>query len=91
MDGRLLLALAEPDSNTWVSEVDRIPCKKQTLTAASLHALRHEYTLTLAPSHALAAEALPLAHPQRVRQPGVGANTGGEDADSLQAALRNSA
>ncbi len=39
-----LLALADMDSNTWVSEVKRTRGKKQPLTAAGLHALRDEYT-----------------------------------------------
>ena len=55
-----LLALTELDSNTWVSEVKRIRGKKQPLTAAGLRALRGEYTHTIAPSRALAAEALTL-------------------------------
>ena len=38
-----LLALTDLDSNTWVSEVKRLCGKKQPLTAAGLHALRHEY------------------------------------------------
>ena len=55
-----LLALAELDSNTWVSEVKRIRGKKQPLTAAGLHALRDEYTRTIEPARALAAETLTL-------------------------------
>ena len=56
--GNKLLALAELDSNTWVSEVKRIRGKKQPLTAAGLHALREEYTRTIEPARALAAEPL---------------------------------
>jgi hypothetical protein len=37
-----LLALAELDSNTWVSEVKRIRGKKQPPSSAGLHALRDE-------------------------------------------------
>jgi hypothetical protein len=55
-----LLALADLDSNTWVSEVKRIRGKKQPLTSAGLNVLRDEYTRTIAPARALAAEALTL-------------------------------
>ncbi len=55
-----LLALTELDSNTWVSEVKRIRGKKLPLTAAGLHALRDEYTRTIEPARALAAETLNL-------------------------------
>ena len=55
-----LLALTELDSNTWVSAVKRIRGKKQPLSSAGLHALRDEYTRTLEPVRALAAEALNL-------------------------------
>jgi hypothetical protein len=51
-----LLALADLDSNTWVSEVKRIRGKNQPLSSAGLHALRDEYTRTLEPARALAAE-----------------------------------
>jgi hypothetical protein len=55
-----LLALTELDSNTWVAEVKRIRGKKQPLSSAGLHALRDEYTRTIEPAHALAAETLTL-------------------------------
>jgi hypothetical protein len=55
-----LLAVAELDSNTWVSEVKRIRGKKQPLSSAGLHALRDEYTRTLEPTRALATETLTL-------------------------------
>ena len=55
-----LLALADLDPDTWVSEVKRIRGKKQPLTAAGLHALRDEYTRTIEPARALAAETLTL-------------------------------
>ena len=55
-----LLALAELDSNIWVSEVKRIRGKKQPLSSAGLHALRDEYTRTIEPARALAAETLTL-------------------------------
>src|ERR1019366_4376492 len=45
-----LLAAAELDSDTWVSEVKRILGKKQPLTAAGVHGLRDEYTRTLEPA-----------------------------------------
>jgi len=51
-----LLALAEPDSKTWVSDVKRIRGKTQPLSAAGLQALRYEYTRTVAPGRAVAAE-----------------------------------
>jgi hypothetical protein len=40
--GNKLLAMADFDSNTWVSEVKHIRGKKQPLTSAGLHALRDE-------------------------------------------------
>ena len=55
-----LLALAELDANTRASEVSRIRGKKQPLSSAGLHALRDEYTRTIEPARALAAEALTL-------------------------------
>jgi hypothetical protein len=55
-----LLAAAELDSDTWVSEVKRIRGKKQPLSSAGLHGLRDEYTRTIAPARALAAETLNL-------------------------------
>jgi hypothetical protein len=55
-----LLALADLDTNTWVSEVKRIRGKKQPLSSAGLHALRDEYTRTIEPARALAAETLIL-------------------------------
>jgi hypothetical protein len=55
-----LLAVAELDSDTWVGEVKRIRGKKRPLTAAGLHALRAEYTRSIEPARALAAETLKL-------------------------------
>jgi len=55
-----LLALTDLDSDTWVSEIKRIRGKKQPLSSAGLHALRDEYTRTIEPARALAAEALQL-------------------------------
>jgi hypothetical protein len=55
-----LLALTGLDSNTWVGEVKRLRGKKQPLSSAGLHALRDEYTRTIAPARALAAETLTL-------------------------------
>ena len=55
-----LLAATDLDSDTWVGEVKRIRGKKQPLTAAGLHGLRDEYTRTIAPARALAAETLTL-------------------------------
>jgi hypothetical protein len=48
------------DSNTWVSEVKRIRAKTQPLSSAGLHAWRDEYTRTIEPARALAAESLTL-------------------------------
>ena len=55
-----LLAVAELSSDVWVGEVKRIQGKKQSLIAADLHALRDEYTRTIEPARALAAETLKL-------------------------------
>ena len=55
-----LLAVTDLDSDTWVGEVRRIRGKKQPLTAAGVHALRDEYTRTIDPARALAAETLNL-------------------------------
>jgi hypothetical protein len=55
-----LLAVTDLDCDTWVAEVKRIRGKKQPLTAAGLHALRDEYTRTITPARALAAETLKL-------------------------------
>jgi hypothetical protein len=55
-----LLAVTELDSNIWVSEVKRIRGNKQLLSSAGLHALRNEYTRTIEPARAFAAETLTL-------------------------------
>src|ERR1019366_2098461 len=55
-----LLAATDLDSDTWVTEVKRIRGKKQPLTAACVQALRAEYTRTIDPALALAAETLTL-------------------------------
>jgi hypothetical protein len=55
-----LLAATDLDSNTWVGEVKRIRDKKLPLTAAGVHGLRDEYTRTIVPARALAAETLTL-------------------------------
>jgi hypothetical protein len=55
-----ILGLTDLDSNTWVSEVKRIRGKKHPLSSAGLHALRDEYTRTIAPARARAAETLTL-------------------------------
>jgi hypothetical protein len=55
-----LLALTELDANTWVSEVKRLRGKKQPLSSASLCGLRDEYSHTIEPARALAAETLTL-------------------------------
>lgn len=48
------------DSDSFVAEVKKIRGKKHPLTAAGLHALREEYTCTIEPARALAAETLEL-------------------------------
>ena len=58
--GNKLQAVTELDSDTWVGEVKRIRGKKLPLTAAGVHALREEYTRTIEPARALAAETLKL-------------------------------
>ena len=55
-----LLAVTNLDSDTWVGEVKRIRGKKLPLTAAGVHGLRDEYTRTIEPARALAAETLSL-------------------------------
>ena len=52
--------MAELESDTRVAEVRRMRGKQQPLTAAGLHALRDEYTRTIEPARALAAETLVL-------------------------------
>jgi hypothetical protein len=58
--GNKLQAVAELDSDTLVTEVKRLRGRKQPLTAAGLQALRDEYTRTIEPARAFAAEALKL-------------------------------
>ena len=55
-----LLAVTELDSDTWVGEVKRIRGKKHPLTVAGVQGLREEYTRTIEPARALAAETLKL-------------------------------
>ena len=55
-----LLAVAELDSDTWVDEVKRIRGKKLPLTATGVQGLHEEYTRTIEPALALAAETLKL-------------------------------
>ncbi len=58
--GNKLQAASELDSDTLVSEVKRIRGKKLPLTAAGVQGLRDEYTRTIEPARALAAETLQL-------------------------------
>ncbi|HUE69567.1 MAG TPA: DNA methyltransferase [Pirellulaceae bacterium] len=51
---------AELDSDAFVAEVKRIRGKKKPLSAAALASLREEYTRTIEPARALAAESLVL-------------------------------
>ncbi len=55
-----LLSVTDLHSDTWASEVKHIRGKKRALSAAGLQALRDEYTRTIAPARALAAETLTL-------------------------------
>jgi hypothetical protein len=55
-----LFAASELDIDTWIGEVKRIRGKKLPLTAAGVHELRAEYTRTIDPARALAAETLKL-------------------------------
>lgn len=55
-----LQALTDLDSDAFITEVKKLRGKKQPLTAASLAALRTEYTNTIDPARALAAETLQL-------------------------------
>lgn len=58
--GNKLQAMTDLDSDTLVSEVKRIRGKKLPLTAAGVQGLRDEYTRTIEPARALAAESLKL-------------------------------
>jgi hypothetical protein len=49
-------AASELDADTLVSEVERVRGRKQPLTAAGQKRLREEYTRTIVPARALAAE-----------------------------------
>ena len=55
-----------PVSASWLLSVKRICGSTQPVTAPDLHALRHEYTRTIAPACALAAET-PLGSPESIR------------------------
>ena len=57
---KTLFAATKLDSDTWVGEVKHIRGKKLPLTAAGVHGLRDEYTRTIEPALALAAETLTL-------------------------------
>ncbi len=64
---KTLFAATKLDSDTWVGEVKHIRGKKLPLTAAGVHGLRDEYTRTIEPARALAAETMKLerTYPQR--------------------------
>jgi hypothetical protein len=55
-----LQALTDLDSDAFITEVKKLRGKKQPLTAASLAALRTEYTNSIDPARTLAAEMLTL-------------------------------
>jgi hypothetical protein len=55
-----LQALTDLDSDAFITEVKKLRGKSQPLTAASLAALRTEYTNSIDPARALAAETLHL-------------------------------
>jgi hypothetical protein len=63
-----LFVLTQLDPKTWVSEVKRIRGKKQTLSSAGLHALRDEYTRTIEPARALAAETLTVERESKAKR-----------------------
>jgi hypothetical protein len=74
-----LLTATELDSDTWVDEVKRIRGTKLPLTAVGLHALPHEYTRTIDPALALAAETSTLERtPRRPCQPSLRPDPGGD-------------
>ena len=52
--------VSAPLSAGWLAEVKRLHGKKQFLSSGGLHALRDEYTRTIAPARALATETLTL-------------------------------
>ena len=60
-------ALLQVVSKTLISEVKRIRGKKQPLSSAGHHALRGEYTRTIAPARALAAETLTLERKHKAK------------------------
>jgi hypothetical protein len=51
-------AVRPPVSACWLAKVKRTGGKKQPLSFAAFHALRDEYTRTIEPPRALAAESL---------------------------------
>jgi hypothetical protein len=55
-----LLSLTDLDSDAFIAEVKKLRDKKQPLTAASLAALRAEYTNSIDPARTLATETLQL-------------------------------
>lgn len=55
-----LAALTDLDSDAFIAEVKKLRGKKQPLTAASLAALREEYTRSIEPARTQATEALQL-------------------------------
>ena len=52
--------MTELDSDTWLGEVKRIRRNKPPLTVAGVQGLREEYTRSIEPACALAAETLTL-------------------------------
>jgi hypothetical protein len=61
VDGKVADAvLGRFQKDTWVGEVKRIRGKKQPLSSAGLRGLRDEYSRTIAPARALAAERFTL-------------------------------
>lgn len=55
-----LQAPVELDSDAFVAEVKRVRGKSKALSAAALKSLRDEYTRTIEPARALAAQSLAL-------------------------------
>ena len=59
--------MTDLDSDTWAGEVKRIRGKKLPLTAVGLHALRDEYTRTLATAQTRPIGAAACAYSRRTR------------------------
>ena len=61
-----LLAVTDLDSDAWVGEVKRIREQEPAADRHRVHALRNEYTRSIAPFRALAADLATEAHGGRI-------------------------